>query len=482
MSAMNDTVRLCEWGKTECHKFDRVQREAIELAAKRWQAENRLSAVPLYFAGAEGRTLCARQYVGVVEAAGCVVEIYPKLDAALLKTDTDDGTESAALSAAAPNVMRSLLWMLDAARIVDAPPADTAALDEELTDFIDVFAYLLAKNLRAELAHGVARRYETEEGNVQAIRGRLQIATQVCRNAARMDYLACKWDEFSPNTPENRLFRCACRHLAPRIHHAETAYLLQECLMLLDEVENVSPASALYAVRHMRRFQQWNRNTARFQRPFELAHRLLSGFGHALHSADADTFVFLLDMNEVFEGFVGAALAARFHADIETQQSIGYLLQGANSGKAGHIRQKPDFYWQESGGSNRAWIGDAKYKLLGRTNPHLAATFAGSDIDSETNSDSDFGASAYARANKAAISPDDICQLTVYAELDARKRDTWRTDSRASLMIFYPVVGSQSTSLPVSRTIAWNQSPLSLVPVRVNQTANLADALPSEAF
>ena len=479
---MNDIVRLCEWGKTERHDFDRAQRAAIDLAAKRWQAENRLPASPLYFAGAEGKTLCARQYVGVIEVAGCTVEIYPKLDTNLL--DADDEAESSVLSTALPTVMRSLLWMLDSAGIVDAPEADTASLDAVPTDFIDVFAYLLAKNLRAELAHGVARRYETEEGNVQAIRGRLQIATQVCRNAARMDYLACKWDEFSPNTPENRLFRCACRHLAPRIRHAETAYLLQDCLLLLDEIEDVSPASALYAVRHLRRFQQWNRSTIRFQRPFELAHRLLSGFGHALESADADTFVFLLDMNEVFEGFVASALAARFNVRIETQEIIGYLLKDIGSEKPSHIRQKPDFRWKERGDKSRVWIGDAKYKLLGRTNPNLAATFTNSVVDqSDSGADTDATTpTASVRATRAALSPDDIRQLTVYAELDARQRGTWRTDSRASLVLLYPVVGDSDATFPVSRTIAWNQSSLSLIPVRVNQTANLADALPSEEF
>ena len=67
------------------------------------------------------------------------------------------------------------------------------------------------------------------------------------------------------------------------------------------------------------------------------------------------------------------------------------------------------------------------------------------------------------------LSPDDVRQLTVYAELDRRKREA---DAPASLMLLYPYIGTEP--LVGDSKVAWNGSPFHLVPVSVRQTDDLA--------
>lgn len=460
---MTPPIRICEYGRITKHDLKLDERRAIAAAAERWREDNRLPQPPLYFEGADGHTLRARQYIGVVEAAGRTVEIYPKLDSHLLEREEIGGT------APLDSVMSTILWMLDVAGVVDAPEADTTQLGELPTDFIDLFALLLAKNLRAELARGMSRQYEWERDDLPAVRGRIDIATQIGRNANRMDRLACVWDEFTPDTAINRLLRCTCRHLLLRARHPGTSWLLQDCLLLLEDVSDVSAVTALQDVRHLR---HWNRGMERFRRPFELACRLLRGFGHALESAESDTFVFLIDMNKLFEDYVHAALAARFDTVVEKQRDIGTLLELY----PGVIRQYADFYLQDNTGA--VWIGDAKYKHLARGNTG-SATFT-SALPAEEVGDSNTTSNEFpgntSRKATTSISPDDIRQLTVYAELDAKRQGLGSAAPKARLMLLYPFVGT-GTFCP-HKVTAWNGSAFYLVPVKVRPTLDLANVLP----
>jgi hypothetical protein len=214
----------------------------------------------------------------------------------------------------------------------------------------------------------------------------------------------------------------------------------------------VSIREAIIGTEHL----YWDRNSERFRRSFNLARRLLMGTGHMLRSGGADTFVFLIDMNAVFEQFLKAALEAAFHTRIETQHFLGTLLQLP----VGGILQRTDFTWRSCG---RDWVADAKYK-------HLAAGHA----DSLTFSDiADERLEARPFAARV-ISPDDVRQLTVYGEL--RKKQS--TGTPVSLAIIYPFVGNGL--FEAANATTWSGVDLHLVPVRVTEptSRNLADVFP----
>ena len=161
--------------------------------------------------------------------------------------------------------------------------------------------------------------------------------------------------------------------------------------------------------------------------------------------AELRTFVFLLDMNRVFEAFVGAVLSATFHVPVKEQENIGCLLTWPRNS----IRQLPDFQWNIG---DCRWIGDAKYKRLDAANGHY--------WDGEPD---------VVRSGPVYLGPADIRQLTVYAELQRRNEGL---DKPPSLAVFYPVVGEGRTS--ITHRTAWNGSTLDIVPVRVDREGPLA--------
>ncbi len=228
------------------------------------------------------------------------------------------------------------------------------------------------------------------------------------------------------------------------MRHAEARRCLDDCLGLLDEVSDISIPEALHLAHVL---PPWRRSQERFRRPYALAVRLLRGLSHELSTGSAETFVFLLDMNEVFEAFVTAALEARAGGTVEMQKVIGTLLKL----KVGGIQQKPDYLWSEGGVT---WIGDAKYKHLTK-----------GQIQSLT-----FDDDRMVAAGKQ-LSPDDIRQLTVYAEM-ARKPG----ELPPSLALFYPFIGEGT--FQTSSATAWNGSSLSLVPVHLGRSVRLSSSLP----
>jgi 5-methylcytosine-specific restriction endonuclease McrBC regulatory subunit McrC len=155
----------------------------------------------------------------------------------------------------------------------------------------------------------------------------------------------------------------------------EAARLLIDCQALLGEVEDVSPVNALRDIENLR----FDRSVDRFRTSFDLARRLLAGIGHSIGVGSANTFVFLLDMNQVFENYVHAVLESHFKTAVQEQKYVGSLLDV----HPGSISQLADYYWCAG---TTFWIGDAKYKHLAK-GQQQALRFR--DLETEENGSDD---------------------------------------------------------------------------------------------
>jgi 5-methylcytosine-specific restriction endonuclease McrBC regulatory subunit McrC len=386
----------------------------------------------------------------VIEVNDVLIEIYPKLDSALIEASSKEPLSS---SVRADTVMHNLLWMLEVANHRDLVETTTAHLEEAPLSFFDLFAYMLGKNLLPELERGVAHTYVTFEEDINAVRGRVGVVEQVTRNWNRFDRVFCRWDEFTSNTAINRLFKSACRFLAERVNYMEAARLLIDCQALLGEVEDVSPISALRDIENLR----FDRSVDRFRTAFDLARRLLAGIGHSMGAGSANTFVFLLDMNQVFENYVHAVLQSHFKTAVEEQKYVGSLLDV----HPGSISQLADYYWWDG---STFWIGDAKYKHLSK-GQQQALRFR--DLETEENEPDS------APLAGRILSPGDVRQLTVYAQLVQLQE---QAPAPPNLMLIYPFVGPAEQCVSDS-VITWNGSKFWLTPVQVKAQDFIGDSI-----
>ena len=145
----------------------------------------------------DGRNrLRAQQTVGIIAAPGITLEILPKID------DLD-----------APGVRRRLIHMIAVCEGFDLSAEEQAELETQDRDLLEILVALFARRLTSALRSGVLRGYRQEEDDRRALRGRLVVERQFTRFAGHSDLLACRFDEFSPDIPLNRIFAAAARML-----------------------------------------------------------------------------------------------------------------------------------------------------------------------------------------------------------------------------------------------------------------------------
>lgn len=422
-------IRLAEYG---CALTDlpRATRVALHDAALNWKNAHNLNALPLQWGGADGCTLSARQWVGVVEVEGARVEIYPKLDKALLQGAAPD-------ERIADSTLSALLPLLEAAQFGDWVETGDAALGETQLSFVDVWAFLLGRHLSVELRRGVVAQYQHQRDDLAGVRGKIAVSRQVGALWNRMDVIACEWDEFSADTPFNRLLKCACVEVRKRTMHPVARGLLGDCAFMLNDAADVAPAVALRQTNRL----IWTRGAQRYRAAFELARRLLRELSPELEGEAANSWAFLVDMNAVFEGFCRAALEAKFGVAVQEQVGVGTLFREPN-----RVNQIADFVWTRE---NQRWIGDAKWKLLSDKAPDVA--------ENES-------------VKAGAVSPTDARQLSVYALLVQQQENLAEVPATALL---YPTLGAATPQVLRS----WNGADLHLWPVRVRGVAALSEAI-----
>lgn len=412
--------RLCEWASVEVRGLTAAQRHALAEAVDEWRIAHRLPRAPLTFGGVDGTILTAAQYVGVVQAGGVTVEIFPKLDAALTAATTPP-------PARLPTVMSNLLWLLEESghgRLIDA---GSAPLTECPDNFPDLLAWLLARRLQEQFWQGAPHDYRAREDDLPMLRGRIDFPRQAGRLWMRPDKIACRWEDYSADIPLTRVLHCAAREMRHRVRLPAAAADLETALSMMPEVTPCRAAEALALAAQVR----WPRQAERWRPCFDLSVALLSGLGREWRSGDAGTFVFLLDMNKVFEDFCAVRLEQWFGVPVRTQEFLGHLLGGKRAG----LRQYADFVWQTRDGT--CWIGDAKYK-------RAAATDGTSWLDVA-----------------------DVRQLICYGQMHA-------PDGPRRLMLLHPVT---EFTKPVEM-VTYEHTALHIVPVPVVQTNPLNSLVP----
>jgi len=202
----------------------------------------------------------------------------------------------------------------------------------------------------------------------------------------------------------------------------------------------VSPRQALSNATRIK----WTPQARRFERHFRFAVRLLRGQSPDFGARHSQSWVFLTDMNALFEAFCARAIEDRLGVGILEQELVGHLFDTPKATK-----QVADFVWMQ--GEN--WcVGDAKWKLL-------SATAIAFGEDEEI-------------VQSKSLSPADVRQLTVYSELLKRNKSLGYAPD---MWIFYPKLGESKEVLEPRET--WNGARLWRVPVRVCEWDWPRDAL-----
>lgn len=224
------------------------------------------------------RRLETRQVCGIIAAQGISLEILPKLK-------DDDGALRA-----------TLVRMLAVAFDVPLSEGQIAGLGTQDNDLLDVFVSLFITRLTQQVQAGLVRAYVPEEDVLPKLRGNLDLRQQMQRRAIDPSRLHCRFDEFSENTPLNRLFKTCLLRVNSFVRSEP---LRRKITSLTERFAEIPQSRAPLKERIV-----WNRMNERFHDAHALARMLLEAEWQNTTSGNVTGLALLFPMNLLFERYV----------------------------------------------------------------------------------------------------------------------------------------------------------------------------------
>lgn len=253
------------------------------------------------------------------------------------------------------NVLTMIRWT------AGLPHDETRRFRELETDdqgsLVDLLCLALCREAERLLSTGVLSDYVTRRDDLRYLRGRLDVKRQALAHFGRVDVLACEFESFEEDVPENRLVRLG---LAAAARVAVDQDIRMRALLLHEWFEHLAPGH----LADWKRFRQpdgYDRRTSGYREAHVWAIALLDNHaaGDPFQSTGNRTRAFFIDMNRLFEDFVEVLVRRSLKRSqlTVTAQARDSSVLVHNGKRWGSIR--PDLL--VSDGTARVSI-DAKYK------------------------------------------------------------------------------------------------------------------------
>ncbi|KAI9030600.1 McrBC 5-methylcytosine restriction system component-domain-containing protein [Hyaloraphidium curvatum] len=225
---------------------------------------------------------------------------------------------------------------------------------------LEVFVSAFLSHVHILALGGLHQDYRTVEGDLGAVRGRIQLQRQATTLWNRKDAVACSYDERSTDHALNRVVKAALVVVSRFGLPPDQANRCRQLLLLFRDVDlaGFDPLRTL-------RTPRFDRQSARYRPAVEWAARILRFESPAALAGHLPAPEILFDMPLLFESAVGGILSRRatergLHADL---QRAGFLVTLLGDENTGMVRMRPDYILRDREGKVLA-VGDAKWKPL----------------------------------------------------------------------------------------------------------------------
>lgn len=219
------------------------------------------------------------------------------------------------------------------------------------SDLLPSVIAFFARTLETTLARGVLRSYRTMEETLVALRGRLDVPRQFKR-AGVLTQVACTYDDFTEDIPENRVLRAAVQRALriARVDPADRQRLMRQ-LVALDAVEDHAVTPEDVDQIHLTRLSQ------HYAAALRLARLILANLTLTDSHGTAPASSFMVDMNDLFQSFVTERLRRemRGRLDVIAEPTV-------HLGTGRQVTMLPDLLFRSAHGQH-VYVGDIKYKL-----------------------------------------------------------------------------------------------------------------------
>jgi 5-methylcytosine-specific restriction enzyme subunit McrC len=289
----------------------------------------------------------ATQFVGFVRVLNHTIQVVPKIFG-------DDK----------PSNLHFLLGLLRYTRKIQVKEHELGNLGKIKEDFFEILVYLFAKTLRDLLRKDFKKTYVIYEDNGCFLKGKLLIGQHVRHNAVDNTRYYCRFSDYTENNLMNQLFKYVASKMIRISGSVSNKKLLEDILVYLCDVDLVRINCADLDRLH---FTRLNRA---YEPVVNLCRLFLENMSTQFASSKLETFVFMFDMNRLFEEFVFEFIKRnRRKLLINGVDEITYVKDQFYIGKLfDEFKMKGDILINDSSG--RKTLLDTKYKILDPSSRH----------------------------------------------------------------------------------------------------------------
>lgn len=224
-------------------------------------------------------------------------------------------------------------------------------------DLVDAVADLALRTISAATRRGLVHGYRSTEERLPVIRGRLDVQ-ELASRPWDIWPTPCRYDDFTADIPENRVLLAATTLLRRVVGNTETRRTIAELTQTLGGVgASQMPLMELDTVRLSPVNEHYGPALA-------LSRLVLEGVGLTHAHGHHQAVTFLIDMNKLYERWIGAELTQRLWPELEVDEQAPVPLSNKP-----RVTMAPDLVFRRGG--RTVAVADVKYKLtddgLGRT-------------------------------------------------------------------------------------------------------------------
>lgn len=222
---------------------------------------------------------------------------------------------------------------------------------------VEALVLALTAAARRAFARGLLHGYRTEQDALRTVRGRIDMAEQLRRRFDLLVPVEVTYDEFTDDILANRLVKAAAELLGRgRLEDSRSRDGLRWISATLANVTSVrfSPQDVPEVM--------FDRLNEHYREVVSLSRLILRHQALELERGETRASGFLIDMNDVFQGFITRALRESLGVSERTLRSDKRLPRSIFLAEDKGLRLRPDLTWWD--GRHCTFVGDAKYKRI----------------------------------------------------------------------------------------------------------------------
>lgn len=283
-----------------------------------------------------------KQFVGVIQVDGLLVQIHPKAD----KDDLDKKWKGV------------LLEMLQACGRLKAQTAGNAQLSKQHLNLLEVYFEYFLREVEGLIHQGLVKKYRKETGNVKALKGKLDFAGNIRHNLVHKERFYTMHQVYDTNHKLHQVLALALNIVDQFTRGTRLGDKSKRIKLAFPEVDSIKANEQLLS------FIKIDRKTAPYERAFELARLIILNYSPDINHGNQKMIALLFDMNELWEEYMLVML----RKEVALNSNLGHLKVSGQTTRNfwGGNYLKPDIEIVDTE-KKKTYIIDTKWKRPGNS-------------------------------------------------------------------------------------------------------------------